>query len=184
MLLGFLLSAMEEGRPLAQPAGPDADQQAQRLLAARCAVCHSTDLIWQQRLPHDRWEATVEKMVHWGALVDQAEAAMLVAYLSTHLHPDAGPLAGLPQAALPVPGPAPGRGVAARGAGLYRQNCLPCHGEAAQGGVGPRLAGNVILTREAQFYETVRSGRGAMPPWGAVLKPQDIADIRAWLKTL
>jgi len=187
VLLGFLLSAMEEGQPLAQPDGPDADQQAQRLLAARCAVCHSTDLIWQQRLPRDRWEATVEKMVHWGAQVDQAEAAVLVAYLSTTLHPQAGPVVAPPvmRPSGPVAGAAPAKaGVAARGAELYRQNCLPCHGEAAQGGVGPKLAGNVILTRDAQFSETVRSGRGAMPPWGAVLKPQDIADIQAWLKTL
>jgi cytochrome c oxidase cbb3-type subunit 3 len=76
------------------------DQQAQRLLAARCAVCHSTDLIQQQRLPRDRWEATVDKMVHWGAQLDTTEEAMLTAYLTKYFHPEAGPVVELPVAPL------------------------------------------------------------------------------------
>jgi mono/diheme cytochrome c family protein len=163
------------------------DQQAQRLLTARCSVCHSTDLIEQQRLPRDRWEATVSKMVHWGARLDEAEAAMLIAYLAKYLHSEAGPVAALP-AASPSgresgPTPTPG-GVTARGAALYRQNCLPCHGEAGRGGVGPKLAHNPILTEPARFRTTVNQGRGAMPPWASVLNSQDIADIHAWLTTL
>lgn len=190
VLLGLLWLTTGWEQLLAQTAhlsDPALDQQAQRLLAARCAVCHSLDLVQQQRLPRDRWEAAIDKMVHWGAQVDKAEAAILVAYLSTYLHPEAGPAAELPGTHLSGPGTsaAPGgAGVAARGAGLYKRNCLPCHGEAGSGGVGPHLAGNPILTRDAQFYETVRSGRGAMPPWGSVLNQQDIADIHAWLKTL
>ncbi len=174
------------GRADAQPA----DQQAQRLLASRCSVCHSTDLIQQQRLPRDRWEATVDKMAHWGAQLDKEEAALLTDFLATYFHPEAGPVVVLPAASPPVQAdqesgttPAPGW-AAARGAALYKQNCLPCHGEAGSGGVGPKLARNPILTQADRFRTTVSQGRGAMPPWGAMLRPQEIADIHAWLNTL
>ncbi|MDE3243026.1 MAG: c-type cytochrome [Nitrospirota bacterium] len=176
------------GRAEEQPA----DQQAQRLLASRCAVCHSTDLIQQQRLPRDRWEATVDKMVHWGAQLDKEEAALLTAFLATYFHPEAGPVVTLPAAPSiqadqagreSGTAPAPG-GAAARGAALYKQNCLACHGEAGSGGVGPKLAHNPILAQADRFRTTVSQGRGAMPPWGAVLRPQEIADIHAWLNTL
>lgn len=45
--------------------------RAERLVVARCSVCHSADLISQQRLPHLRWEATVEKMKQWGAEISR-----------------------------------------------------------------------------------------------------------------
>ena len=173
------------GRAEEQPA----DQQAQRLLASRCAVCHSTDLIQQQRLPRDRWEATVTKMVHWGAQLDKEEEALLTAFLATYFHPEAGLAVALPAASSVQAGQESGTtpmpsGAAARGAALYKQNCLACHGEAGSGGVGPKLARNPILAQADRFRTTVSQGRGAMPPWGAVLRPQEIADIHAWLNTL
>jgi len=61
---------------------------------------------------------------------------------------------------------------------------VPCHGLAAAGGMGPKLAKNPILTDERRFWGTVRQGRGAMPAWSAMLNGQEIADIQAWLKTL
>nr|MBI3613239.1 c-type cytochrome [Nitrospirota bacterium] len=190
-LLPFILLGptwLATGRAEEQPV----DQQAQRLLASRCSVCHSTDLVLQQRLPRDRWEATVTKMVHWGAQLDKEEETLLIAFLATYFHPEAGPVVALP-ATSSVPADQAGResgavptsgGAAARGSSLYKQNCLPCHGEAGSGGVGPKLARNPILTQGDRFRTTVRQGRGAMPPWGDVLRSQDIADIHAWLNTL
>lgn len=35
---------------------------------------------------------------------------------------------------------------AQRGAGLYKAQCVSCHGETLQGGVGPMLAGNVFVS--------------------------------------
>jgi cytochrome c oxidase cbb3-type subunit 3 len=63
--------------------------RAEGLIIARCSVCHSADLIRQQRLPRARWEATVEKMEHWGAEISNDEADLLVRYLSARYHPDA-----------------------------------------------------------------------------------------------
>jgi cytochrome c oxidase cbb3-type subunit 3 len=169
-------------------------QDDKRLVAARCAVCHSTDLITQQRLTREQWIATVHKMAHWGAQVSSAEQTQLVDYLAAHYHPSAS--AGLDQTAHDSPDPtltepATHAGVPQhpvgrvdRGQKLFGQNCMPCHGPAAAGAMGPKLAKNPVLIDESRFWGTVRQGRGAMPAWGSMLTAQEIADIQAWLKTL
>ncbi len=165
--------------------------RAEGLIVARCAVCHGLDLISQQRLPRERWQATVQKMRHWGAEISGEEADLLVRYLSARYHPGASdslppyereqrieePFA--PDGA--VGGPV--QGVAARGASIFEHNCQACHGVGAAGGMGPKLAKNPILKREDLFWSTVQEGRGPMPAWGAVLNRQDIADLHAWLLT-
>ena len=165
--------------------------RAETLILARCSVCHTPDLVAQQRLPKDRWEATVQKMRHWGAEITEEEAGLLVRFLSARYHPGAPdqlppldselrkaePLTQEPAAAGPLVG------VAVRGAGIFEHNCQACHGAGATGGFGPKLAKNPILKHEDLFWETVLHGRGPMPAWGAALSHQDIADIHAWLLT-
>ncbi len=165
--------------------------RAEGLIIARCSVCHSPDLIAQQRLPKDRWLATVDKMKHWGAEMTDDEAELLVRYLSARYHPAAPdhlppfdhelsraePLTQEPADTGPVVG------LAARGAGIFEHNCQACHGTGAAGGMGPKLAKNPILKHDDLFWETVLHGRGPMPAWGSVLSPQDIADVHTWLLT-
>ena len=165
--------------------------RAEGLIVARCSVCHSPDLVSQQRLPKDRWLATVDKMKHWGAEISNDEADLLVQYLAARYHPGAPdhlppldhelrkaePLGQEPAAEGPL------TGVAVRGAGLFEHNCQACHGTGAMGGMGPKLAKNPILKHEDLFWETVLHGRGPMPAWGSILSHQDIADIHAWLST-
>lgn len=166
-------------------------QRAEGLIIARCSVCHSADLITQQRLPRTRWEATVGKMEHWGAEISKDEADLLVRYLSARYHPGAPdqlpPLdSEFRKAELLTQEPVAEsqlKGVPARGAGIFEHNCQACHGAMAIGGVGPKLVKTPILKHEDLFAETVLHGRGAMPGWGSVLSPQDIADIYAWLVT-
>ncbi len=185
--LAVFTAAQEEDRASLSPAE---SRKAATLIMARCAVCHTTDLISQQRLPEDRWIVTVEKMVHWGAELSKEEAAVVLRYLVARNHP--GAAAELPtieqELAMSQPASDPGAagdgpltGLSARGAGLYARNCQACHGEGATGGVGPKLARNMILKNEGAFWETVLHGRGPMPAWGAALSHQDIADIHAWL---
>lgn len=165
--------------------------RAETLIMARCSVCHTPDLVAQQRLPKERWEATVEKMRHWGAEITEEEAGLLVRFLSARYHPGAPdslpPLDSELRKAEPLtqePGAAgPLVGVAARGAGIFEHNCQACHGAGAAGGFGPKLAKNPILKHEDLFWETVLHGRGPMPAWGAVLSHQDIADVHAWLSS-
>jgi cytochrome c oxidase cbb3-type subunit III len=170
------------------------EQDSKRLLMARCAVCHSTDLIVQQRLTLTQWIKTLNKMERWGAQVSSAEQTQLANYLAARYHPVAS--RSLEQTAqdsleAPVMEPTihPGmpehpEGRPDHGQSLFGQNCVPCHGPAAAGGMGPKLAKNPILTDERRFWATVRQGRGAMPGWSAMLNAQEIADIQAWLKTL
>ena len=165
--------------------------RAEGLIVARCSVCHSPDLIAQQRLPKDRWEATVEKMMHWGAEISKDEAGLLVRYLVARYHPGAPDVLppidqGVGKVELLTQEPAesgPLVGVAARGADIFAHNCQACHGTGATGGMGPKLAKNPILKHDDLFWETVLHGRGPMPAWGAALSQQDIADIHSWLLT-
>jgi hypothetical protein len=65
------------------------DPRGERLIIARCAVCHSADLITQQRLSRTRWQATIDKMKHWGAEISDQEADLLIGYLSARFPPNA-----------------------------------------------------------------------------------------------
>ena len=71
-----------------------------------------------------------------------------------------------------------------RGEGLYKASCVVCHGSGAAGGIGPRLAGNPVLSNEPAFWKTVYDGRHVMPPLKGAVTEQQMADIQAWLKTL
>jgi len=71
-----------------------------------------------------------------------------------------------------------------RGEGLYNSSCIVCHGPQAAGGIGPRLAGNSVLSNEQAFWKVVYEGRHVMPPLKGAITEQQMADIQAWLKTL
>jgi cytochrome c oxidase cbb3-type subunit 3 len=160
------------------------NRDGQRLMQARCTLCHSADLVTQQRLDLPHWKATVTKMVHWGAQLSEDERQVLIDFLARQYSPEA------PEDTGPAPrgssGPALMRpmGNAPRGNVLYLGNCLPCHGPAATGGMGPKLAMMPVLEDEPRFWQTVLEGRGAMPAWGGTLADQEVADIYAWLRSL
>ncbi len=73
---------------------------------------------------------------------------------------------------------------ATRGEVLYNASCVVCHGPRAAGGIGPRLAGNPVLSNEQAFWKTVYEGRHVMPPLKDAVTKRQMADIQAWLKTL
>lgn len=80
--------------------------------------------------------------------------------------------------------PARATGEATRGEALYNASCIVCHGSRATGGIGPRLAGNPVLSNEQAFWKIVYEGRHVMPPLKGAVTEQQMADIRAWLKTM
>ncbi|WP_447983713.1 hypothetical protein [Nitrospira sp. Nam74] len=91
----LLIATLSVGAQADDPGLPDTGgtaHYAERLLAARCTVCHSIDLIAQQRLDHEHWGAIVKKMSSWGAQISESEQEALVAYLASRYHPDAAPV--------------------------------------------------------------------------------------------
>ena len=164
--------------------------RAEALIMARCSVCHTADLITQQRMPPARWEATVDKMKHWGPRFPRRKPAFWFAISRRAIIPtrqtacrrsnmksdwrsrwDRSPLR-----------------LAARRRGQERSRHLR---EQLPG--LPRARRNRRTGPEAfqkSDSETRRSilghrahGRGPMPAWGSILSEQDIADIHAWLLT-
>jgi len=81
----------------------------------------------------------------------------------------------------PVPPPA---GNATNGAKIYvSYGCYQCHGYAAQGGAGARLAPKPIAF--AAFTKYVRKPTQQMPPYTAkVVTDQELADIYSFLVTI
>ena len=67
---------------------------------------------------------------------------------------------------------------------LYKASCNVCHGQRAEGGVGPKLAANPILSNDQAFWRVVHEGRHVMPPLKGTVSDQQLNDIRAWLRTL
>ncbi|UYY97329.1 cytochrome c [Peribacillus frigoritolerans] len=46
---------------------------------------------------------------------------------------------------------------------IYKQNCISCHGDAYQGGVGPALKGVGDRLSVDEVKDVITNGRGAMP---------------------
>jgi mono/diheme cytochrome c family protein len=68
-----------------------------------------------------------------------------------------------------------------RGAQLYAKNCSTCHGARM---VGPEWAIDLKTfpkDERARFIDSVTNGKGGMPPWGDVLKPDEIASLWAYV---
>ena len=75
-------------------------------------------------------------------------------------------------------------GNAENGKKLYAQyGCYQCHGYAAQGGVGPRLAPRPLTF--AAFSKYLRQPTGEMPPYTVkVLSNSQLADVYAFLRSV
>ena len=74
-------------------------------------------------------------------------------------------------------------GKAENGKRIYTSyGCYQCHGRAAQGGAGSRLAPNPISF--TAFVRYIRHPRGQMPPYTSkVVSDSELADIHAFLRT-
>jgi len=64
------------------PPGP-----ARAKVEAACYACHSADLLVQQRLTEKQWTAEVEKMMRWGAALEEKDKSAVIAYLARHFGP-------------------------------------------------------------------------------------------------
>jgi glucose dehydrogenase len=80
----------------------------------------------------------------------------------------------------PSPG-APGTPLALEGEGIYKQNCMACHG-ANRGGNGfaPSLVGLNLRLKDADIIQMIHKGRNGMPPQPQVADSQ-LAALCAYL---
>lgn len=57
--------------------------------------------------------------------------------------------------------------------------CKSCHGDSAEGNIGPKLTG--YAGDYATFTDVIRNGKNQMPAWGAdKLTDQQMLDLYAW----
>lgn len=78
--------------------------------------------------------------------------------------------------------------VIAAGQTVFKTNCVPCHGDHAQGGVGPNLTDDYWLHggKINDLFKTVKYGvlTKGMPTWEKVLSPKQISDVVNYVKSL
>jgi cytochrome c oxidase cbb3-type subunit 3 len=78
--------------------------------------------------------------------------------------------------------------IIASGAAIFKQNCVACHGDHAQGVVGPNLTDDYWLHggKINDLFKTVKYGvlTKGMPTWEKVLSPKQISDVVNYVKSL
>jgi len=84
MLLDYLSTTFSV-RPSTAPAVAPAHGPGAAILEMRCQSCHDMHLIRQQRLDAAGWRREVDKMIGWGAVLDDAEREALIGYLAGRL---------------------------------------------------------------------------------------------------
>jgi cytochrome c oxidase cbb3-type subunit 3 len=78
--------------------------------------------------------------------------------------------------------------MAAAGVEVYMANCASCHGNEAQGLIGPNLTDDYWIhgSSNEAVWEMLAVGVPAqgMPPWEAVLSPEERAELLAYIRSV
>ncbi len=176
---GYLRQAVER---LDVNVDAEAQPSGATVLADKCTLCHSRQLIESQRLTPGQWEKTVDKMVKvFKVELSPGETKALLAYVAKYS----------PELTKVAPEPVVYASEARRfetsragdpkhGAKLFAAHCADCHGKEAQGDKGPRLKGRTVP--DADFRGAVAVGRGLMPPFAGQLAAKDLDDLQAFLR--
>jgi mono/diheme cytochrome c family protein len=75
----------------------------------------------------------------------------------------------------------PGPEAIKRGSGLYAQHCSPCHGPRMADPEGAFDLRKFPPDQHGRFVNSVTNGKNSMPPWGGLLKPDDIESLWAYV---
>lgn len=74
------------------------------------------------------------------------------------------------------------------GAARFARSCASCHGEFAQGLIGPNLTDDQWLHGGSveQIFQTIAKGwpSKGMPPWGRAVKPEELAALVSYVRSL
>ena len=69
-----------------------------------------------------------------------------------------------------------------RGAETYALNCSPCHGPRLYGEESAFDLRTLTPDQRERFINSVTNGKNQMPPWGGLLKPEDIEALWAYVR--
>jgi hypothetical protein len=75
---GAAPASAQPGNPLP----PDPDQQ---LVIGRCVICHSLEMIAQQRQTRAEWAVILDRMISYGMPAAPGDRERILAYLAKHL---------------------------------------------------------------------------------------------------
>jgi len=75
------------------------------------------------------------------------------------------------------------------GAAVFAGKCIPCHGDKAQGVIGPNLTDDFWLHGEGSLKDIAKVVTNGvpdkgMPPWGPVLTPEELTSVVAYVHSL
>jgi len=68
-----------------------------------------------------------------------------------------------------------------RGADVYQHNCSPCHGPQLHGEESAFDLRKFPHDARERFITSVTKGKNQMPPWGGLLKPDEIEALWAYV---
>jgi len=69
----------------AQDANPLPRDRDQQMVTGRCIICHSLEMIAQQRQTRDEWAVIVDRMITYGMPVQPGERERILTYLAKYL---------------------------------------------------------------------------------------------------
>jgi mono/diheme cytochrome c family protein len=68
------------------------------------------------------------------------------------------------------------------GRGEWEGSCAKCHGLQGQGGFGPKISNNALLTQSQGLEQLIRQGRKQMPPVANGWSNAQVQALLAYLK--
>ncbi|MFC5406072.1 c-type cytochrome [Cohnella soli] len=66
----------------------------------------------------------------------------------------------------------------------YKSNCIACHGDSLQGGMGPNLTKVGGTMTKEQIFKQIAKGGGGMPSFEQKLTKEQIVDVTNWLSAM
>jgi cytochrome c oxidase cbb3-type subunit III len=121
-----------------------------------------------------------------GSMEAEYRADTQQALTAVQAHYDANPL--VPPSPADLLAGAKDPAVLALGADRFARSCASCHGERAQGLIGPNLTDDRWIhggTVE-QIFQSIAKGWPAkgMPPWGRAVKPEELSALVSHVRSL
>ena len=121
-----------------------------------------------------------------GSMESEYRAEAQQALTEVQAHFDANPL--VPPTPAELLAGAKDPAVLEKGAARFARTCASCHGEKAQGLIGPNLTDDRWIHGGSvgQIFQSVAKGWPAkgMPPWGRVVKPDELSALVSYVRSL